>query len=129
MVRVCTMGNRRLADSMSTKSGPENNVIWELGVTELNLWQICHRFISLWQICHRFRYALMPRTWPEVDFIANPVGSITRGVVATTHTTLVVVGVRQGGLSVFCPSIVSILVLLEEHIPCVCLFVRVLCVD
>ena len=48
------MGNRRLADSMSTKLGPENNVIWELGVTELNLWQICHRFINLWRICHRF---------------------------------------------------------------------------
>ena len=47
------MGNRRLADSMSTKSGPENNVIWELGVTELNLWQICHRIINLWQIWNR----------------------------------------------------------------------------
>ena len=54
MVRVCTIGNRRLADSMSTKSGPESNVIWELGVTELNLWQNCHRFINLWQFCHRF---------------------------------------------------------------------------
>ena len=49
----------------------------------------------------------MPRTRPEVDFITNPLGSITRGVVDVTHTHWVIVGVRQGGLSVFCPSIVS----------------------
>ena len=31
--------------SISTKSGPENNVIWELGVTELNYW---YKFIYLY---------------------------------------------------------------------------------
>ena len=54
IVKVCTMGNWRAADSMSTKSGPENNNFWELLLTELNLWQFCHRFINLWRFCHRF---------------------------------------------------------------------------
>ena len=46
---------------------------------------------------------LMPITLPQVDFIANPFGSITRGVIATIYTlwVMVMVGVRQGGLLVF----------------------------
>ena len=51
--------------------------------------------------------SLLPRTWPEVNCVANHFGSIIRGVVAATHTPWVMVGVRQCGMSVFGPSIVS----------------------
>ena len=57
--------------------------------------------------------AVMPITLPQVDFITNPFGSITRGVIASIYTLWVMVGVRQGGLLVFCPSIVSELVALH----------------
>ena len=55
MVRVCTVGKRRVADSMSTKSGPENNVIWELLVSELNLYQFWYKFINLYLHWYKFR--------------------------------------------------------------------------
>ena len=42
----------------------------------------------------------MPITLPQVDFIANPFGSTTRGVMATIYTLCVMVGVRQCGLLV-----------------------------
>ena len=57
----------------------------------------------------------MPATLPQVNFFANPFGSITRGVMATIYTLWVMVGVRQGGLLVFCPPIVPKLVPIYQH--------------
>ena len=59
---------------------------------------------------------LMPITLPQVNFIANPFGSITRGVIATIYTLWVMVGVRQGGLLVFRPPIVPEQVCRPGHV-------------
>ena len=49
-------------------------------------------------------------TWLKLIFIINPFGSITMGGRASTHTTLVMIGVRQGGLQIICPNLLSMLV-------------------
>ena len=49
---------------------------------------------------------LMPITLPQVKFNCKSFSSITRGVMAAIYTLWVMVGDRQDGLLVFCPSIV-----------------------
>ena len=68
---------------MSTKLGPENNFIWELGVTELNLQQIWLRF----PICVKWSCGLIPHARLTLCFFNSNI-KICTGSYSAVQTVL-----------------------------------------